>query len=117
MLSVNLPSAGDRWSGALWYRSGPGTENRDVPTADRRYPVERSDCDSIYPQAPPSRRNSWNRMGKPLQVPVSLTKHTDSDGTGWTTAGVTLASLAPGDYVIEFASEGTSAMFGVRVVP
>ena len=41
-----------------------------------------------------------------MQLPVTIAERTDDSGQRWLTAEVTLAPLAPGDYIIEMS--GTS---------
>jgi hypothetical protein len=51
-----------------------------------------------------------NRSGLPLEVPVDVSKRMDPiTRRRWITADVTLASLAPADYVIELRAPSATA--------
>jgi hypothetical protein len=41
----------------------------------------------------------------------------DPDGSRWQTARVSLAPLAPGDYVLEIATESERKLVAFRIVP
>jgi hypothetical protein len=101
----------------LFYRRGPTTANRQVVTADLRF----SRADRAHLELPvaadvkPGTGRMLDRTGQPLAVPVTVGERTDeTTGQRWITADVTLAPLAPGDYIIEL---GTTEKTGeVRVV-
>src|SRR6185503_17501324 len=96
-------SAAPDAAGAMFVRRGAG--NRESPTADLRFrrneqlrveiPVAASD--------PPSAR-LLDRNGQPLAVPVTAAVRDDADGSRWHTAQLSLAPLAPADYVIELTA-------------
>jgi hypothetical protein len=48
-----------------------------------------------------------DRNGNAMELPVALSERTDATGQRWISADVTLAPLAPGDYIIELS--GTAA--------
>jgi hypothetical protein len=102
---------------AILIRRGPTTGNKDIPTADvrfRRTEHIRVEIPVVANEAAAARL--LDRAGKPLPIPVSTAVRDDADGTRWQTAQLTLAPLAPGDYVIEIAgSERTLVAF--RIVP
>lgn len=56
-----------------------------------------------------------DRTGTPIDVPVTLGERTDGAAQRWATADVTLAPLAPGDYIVELAAEGKTVMTAIRV--
>jgi hypothetical protein len=61
-----------------------------------------------------------DRAGRALQVPVRTSVRTEN-GMTWASAEVTLAPLAPGDYLIrlkvEASGKSQEVMTGFRVVP
>jgi hypothetical protein len=105
-------------------RRGQATGNRFVPTADPRF-----------------RRTEWlrvevpmhvasdavsaellDRTGTPLPVPVTAQSTTNGDGgLAWTFAQLSLAPLAPGDYVVRTSvtrgSTREDLVTAFRVVP
>lgn len=119
MLRVAVPANGS--SGFLVSRRGPTTGNREVPAADmrfRRAEQIRVDVPGSMSLAPTARL--LDRTGNAMAVPVTPSVRTDPDGTRWASASLTLAPLAPGDYVIEISDEGADTaktLVAFRVVP
>ena len=104
--------------GALYLRRGISTGNKDTPTADLRYRRNeqiRVELPAI--SSDPVTARLLDRTGKPLAVPVVAAGREDADGSHWWTAGLALAPLAPGDYVIELASGSQRMLASFRVVP
>ncbi|HEY7186728.1 MAG TPA: VWA domain-containing protein [Vicinamibacterales bacterium] len=119
-VSIATPSDG---SGAIFFRRGPTTGNREVPTADLRF--RRSDTLRI---ALPASHSSaadgarlLDRTGKALPVPLATSVTDEPDGSRWLTAQATLAPLAVGDYLIEVTAMAGGAqkrtLTAFRVVP
>ena len=54
------------------------------------------------PNAPVARL--LDRAGTPLTIPIAETDRDEADGSRWHAAEITLAPLAPGDYIVEFAT-------------
>jgi hypothetical protein len=119
-VSIATPSDG---SGAIFFRRGPTTGNREVPTADLRF--RRSDTLRI---ALPASHSSaadgarlLDRTGKALPVPLATSVTDEPDGSRWLTAQATLAPLAAGDYLIEVTAMAGGAqkrtLTAFRVVP
>ena len=105
-------------TGAVWVRRGLATGNRDAPTADMRFRRNehlRVEMPTLSSDAGSPRL--LDRNGKPLAVPVAGAIRDDVDGGRWRTAQVTLAALAPGDYVIEVGEAGKRFLFAFRIVP
>jgi VWFA-related protein len=113
-------------SGAVFLRRGPTTGNKELPTADARF----RRTDQIRVEIPTTESAAGvarllDRTGKTIPVPVQASVREDADGTRWRSAQLTLAPLAPGDYVIEIgsgASAGPSpdparALVAFRVIP
>ena len=93
--------------GALLARRGPSTINRDVPTADlrfRRTEQIRIDLPTAASEAMTGRL--LDRTGKALPLPVTVAVRDDPDGSRWMTARLTLAPLAPGDYIVALTRAG-----------
>jgi hypothetical protein len=67
-------------------------------------------------QAPGGEAHLLDRTGKALSVPVTAAAH-EADGIVWRTAQVSLAPLAPGDYIVEFVAGSERRMAAFRVVP
>ena len=122
--SVRLAiAASSDGSGAIFFRRGPTTGNKEVPTADLRF--RRSDTLRVALPAgassTPDQARLLDRTGKALAIPVSIAVVDETDGSRWLSGQATLAPLAPGDYVIEVtASAGvaqTRTLTAFRVVP
>jgi VWFA-related protein len=95
----------------LLYRRGPSTGNRVLPAGDFRFSrTERLRLElPLTAGATPGTGRLLDRNAQPLQVPVQIAERTDDEGQRWLTADVTLAPLAPGDYLVEVTYEaGTS---------
>jgi hypothetical protein len=107
----------------LFYRRGPSTANRQVVTADLRFTRgDRAHLElPVALEVKPGSGRLLDRAGQPLAVPVTIGERTDDvTGQHWITADVTLAPLAPGDYVIELGTVEKSGemrvVSGIRVV-
>src|SRR6266853_276763 len=115
-IPVTLPAV-NQSSGAVFIRRGPSTGNKDVPTADLRF--RRSD--RIRVEVPSTADTATGRLldrtGKLLAVPVTATTRSEGDGRRWATAELSLAPLAPADYVVEVVAGDTRMMAAFRVVP
>lgn len=97
-------------TGALFIRRGPGTANKDAPTADLRFRRnEQVRAEIAGEQADVITARLLDRTGRPLAVPVAAAVRNDDDGSRWHTAQVALAPLAAGDYVIEITTTGGEA--------
>ena len=104
----------------LLFRRSATTGNRLVPAADLRFSrTERMRIEIPAGDAKPGAGRVLDRAGQPLQVPVTTGERVDTaTGQRWVTADVTLAALAPGDYAIEVALQGTAeerTLVGIRV--
>jgi VWFA-related protein len=116
-LPVTLPAAPNA-TGSVFFRRGPATANREVPTADLRF--RRSDrlrVDVPTPGAEGVAARLLDRTGKPMAIPVTATIRDDADGSRWQSAEVSLAPLAPGDYLIELTSGSDRTLEAFRIVP
>ncbi|HEY1911526.1 MAG TPA: VWA domain-containing protein [Vicinamibacterales bacterium] len=116
-MHVSIPAA-PASVGALYLRRGISTGNKDTPTADlrfRRSEQIRVELPAISPD--PVTARLLDRTGKPLAVPVAAATRDDTDGSRWWTAGLALAPLAPGDYVIELSSGSQRTLASFRIVP
>jgi VWFA-related protein len=105
-------------TGALFFRRGPTTGNKDVPTADLRF--RRSDRLRIEipdPSEDAVTARLLDRRGDAINVPVAGAIRKDPDGVRWQTAELALAPLAPGDYVIEVSSGTLRRLIAFRLVP
>jgi hypothetical protein len=107
----------------LFYRRGPATANRQVVTADPRFTrADRAHLElPVASDVKPGTGRMLDRAGQPLAVPVTVGERTDeATGQRWITADVTLAPLAPGDYIIDVGTiEPTGevrVVSGIRVV-
>jgi VWFA-related protein len=108
--------------GALLVRRGPSTGNKNVGTADLRYRRnERLGIDLPVGSTGRSAARLLDRTGKPMPLPVNLTSRDDADGSQWQTAELSLAPLAPGDYVVELtleaAQEQSRTLVPFRIIP
>lgn len=107
----------------LFYRRGPTTANRQVATADVRF----TRADRAHLELPagadvkPAGGRLLDRTGQPTAIPVTVGERIDEPtGQRWITADVILASLAPGDYLVEVgmaAATGESRVLAaIRIV-
>jgi hypothetical protein len=105
-------------TGAILFRRGPSTANRDVATADLRFRrSERLRVDVPSPAAETVTARLLDRAGTPMAIPVSATVRNDPDNSRWFSAEVALAPLAPGDYVVEMVAGASRTLAAFRVVP
>jgi len=116
-LKITVP-ASPQATGAVFFRQGPSTANRAVPTADVRF--RRSD--RLRLEVPSSANDAvtarlLDRTGKVLPIPVTASVRDDADGSRWRVADVVLAPLAPGDYLIEMTAGAERLLQPFRVVP
>ena len=115
-LTVTLPAAPEA-GGAVFFRRGPTTANKEVPVADLRFRrSERIRIDVPTPDATTVAARLLDRTGKPLSIPLTATVRADTDGSRWQTTELALAPLAPGDYVIELAGGAGQAGREVRTL-
>jgi hypothetical protein len=110
-------------TGAQLFRRGPTTANQEVPTADPRF--RRSETVRVMvpaaASATPDGARLLDRTGKALTIPVTPSPIDEADGSRWLSTQISLAPLAPGDYVLETtaAQAGTRrrTLTAFRVVP
>jgi VWFA-related protein len=102
-------------AGTLFFRRfGP----REIPTADLRF----RRTERIVVETPASldadiSARLLGRTGLPLNVPVIATIRNDADGTRWRRVEITLAPLAPGEYIVETTAGTERTLTAFRVVP
>jgi VWFA-related protein len=114
---VGVPSAPDA-AGAIFFRRGPTTANRDIATADLRFHrSERLRVDVPSPNATAVAARMLDRNGNPTSMPVIALVRDDSDGSRWQSAEIALAPLAPGDYLVELTSGTTRTLAAFRLIP
>lgn len=108
-------------AGAIVMRRGPTTGNKDVPTADLRFRRnERVRVDIPVAGAIEMTARVLDRTGKPLAIPLAATARDEADGSRWQSTALTLAPLAPGDYLIEMAGgrdRTQRVLVAFRIVP
>jgi VWFA-related protein len=123
---VTLPAAGAMAGGhpatPRLLRRGPTTGLNFVPTADVRFRrVERLRLEvSLGSAGGPVSARLLDRRGQTMSVPVASSVR-DDDGARTAVADAVLASLAPGDYVVEVALGDSASrqvvVVAVRIVP
>ncbi|HEY3159403.1 MAG TPA: VWA domain-containing protein [Vicinamibacterales bacterium] len=117
VLRISVPAAPQATS-ALFFRRGPATANREMPTADLRFRrSERLRVDVPTPAAGAVTARVLDRNGNALPIPVTATVRDDPDGSRWQSAEVSLAPLAPADYLLELASPASRTLLAFRVIP
>jgi len=117
VLRISVPAAPQAAS-ALFFRRGPTTANRDMPTADLRFRrSERLRVDVPTPAADAVTARVLDRNGNPLPIPVAAAVRDDPDGSRWQSAEVSLAPLAPADYLVELATTAGRTLLAFRVIP
>jgi hypothetical protein len=109
-------------TGVLLLRKGQSTGNKPVATADARFRrSERLGLDVPARGSSSMTARLLDRTGKPLSVPIAVAPRTDADGSAWQAAELSLAPLAPADYVIEITFETTTdskrTLVPFRIVP
>jgi VWFA-related protein len=93
-----------------------------MPAADGRYRrTERATIEApLGAGAIAAGARVLDRLGKPLNIPVSSRERIDPQGVRWITAEVVLAPLSEGDYVIEIEATRDAVrerkLFAIRVV-
>jgi VWFA-related protein len=102
-------------TGTLFFRR---FGQREVPTADLRF----RRTERIIVETPASLGGAISarllgRTGLPLNVPVTATIRDDADGTRWRRVEITLAPLAPGEYIVETTAGAERTLRAFRVVP
>jgi VWFA-related protein len=112
IVRIALPPA-PRASGALFFRRGPTTGNREMPTADLRFHrTERIRVEVPAAGATAVAARLLDRGGTPLSIPIAASIVDDDQGDRWKTAQLALAPLAVGDYVIAFSSPSSTSASG-----
>jgi VWFA-related protein len=110
-------------AGVMFFRRGPTTGNKEVPTADLRF--RRSDTLRVLiPVSSAMAAESarlLDRTGKALAVPVAVMATQETDGSRWLSGQAMLAPLAPGDYLVEIVATTSGAqrrtLTAFRIVP
>ena len=116
-MRIVVPAAPQATS-ALFFRRGPATANRDMPTADLRFRrSERLRVEVPTPAADAVTARVLDRNGNPLPIPVTAAVRDDPDGSRWQSAEVSLAPLAPADYLLELTAGSGRTLLAFRVVP
>jgi VWFA-related protein len=116
-MQITVPAA-PQATGAIFFRRGATTGNRDVPTADLRF--RRSDrlrVEVATPAADAVAARLLDRNGNALPIPVTGAVRDDEDGSRWQSAELALAPLAAGDYVVELATGAGRTLVAFRVIP
>ena len=105
-------------SDAILVRRGATTGNREVRTADVRFRrTDQLGVDMPSGEGEPAQARLLGRNGQPLPLPVTAAVRDDPDGSRWQTARVSLAPLAPGDYILEMITGAERKLVGFRIVP
>jgi hypothetical protein len=89
-----------------------------MPTADLRFRrSERLRVDVPTPAADAVTARVLDRNGNPLPIPVAAAVRDDPDGSRWQSAEVSLAPLAPADYLVELTTAAGRTLLAFRVIP
>ena len=98
-------------SAPLMFRRGPATGNRLQPAGQPQFSrTERARFEvALGGAAKIDSARVLDRNGTAIEVPVTVSERTDEAGQRWSTADVTLAALAPGDYLIELSGNAEGA--------
>ena len=104
---------------AVLWRRGPSTGLQHVRTADVRFQRnERLRLELPTASTAPAVARLLDRLGKPLQVPPTVTTRTDASGEfQWVVVDAPMAPFAPGEYALEVIQEGSSQTTAFSVVP
>jgi len=116
-MQIAVPVAPSATS-ALFYRRGPTTGNKEVPTADLRFRrTDRLRVEVPTPTADSVSARLLDRAGNAVAIPVTAAVRDDPDGSRWQSAELALAPLAPGDYLVELATGTGKTLVAFRVIP
>jgi hypothetical protein len=116
-MRITVPAA-PQATGAVFFRRGPATANRDVPTADLRFRrSERLRVEVATPASDAVTARLLDRNGNAMPIPVMAVVRDDPDGSRWQSAEVSLAPLGAADYLVELTSSSTRTLLAFRVVP
>lgn len=102
----------------LLFRRGPSTGNRLEPAGQPQF----SRTERVRMEIPATGDGQLtsgrvlDRVGAPIELPVTLGERTDAAGQRWLTADVTLAPLAPGDYLVELEAKPNTVLAAIRIV-
>ena len=116
---VTVPDRAAILGEAVMWRRGPSTGPQYLRTADPRFQRnERLRLEFATAADGPSSGRVLDRTGKPIQMPVQVTRREDAaSGVRWLVADATLAPLAAGDYAVEVTLGDAVQVTGFRVVP
>jgi hypothetical protein len=110
--------ASARADGVRFFRRGVTTGNTDAATGDLRYRrTERLAIEMPAPSADTFTARLLDRTGKPLNVPAATSVRDQPDGSHHRRVDVTLAPLAPGDYIVEIVAGADRILAAFRIVP
>ena len=116
-MQITVPAAPNA-TGAIFFRRGAATANREMATADLRFRrSERLRVDVPTPAADAVSARLLDRTGSAMPIPVAAAVRDDPDGSRWQSAEVALAPLAPGDYLVELAAGASRTLVAFRVIP
>ena len=116
-MQIVVPAAPNA-TGAVFFRRGATTGNREIPTADLRFRrSERLRVEVPVPAADAVAARLLDRAGNAIPIPVTAAIRDDADGSRWQSAEVALAPLAPGDYLVELAAGTGRTLIAFRVIP
>ena len=98
-------------SAPLMFRRGSATGNRLQPAGQPQFSrTERARFEvALGGAAKIDSARVLDRNGAAIEVPVAVSERTDDAGQRWSAADVTLAALAPGDYLIELSGNADGA--------
>ena len=118
-MRVTVQPASEGLGSALLWRRGPSSRLAYLQTADPRFRRnERMRFEFPTTSSTEASARALDRLGQPLQVPVTVTERPDASGTfDWVVLEAPLAGLAPGDYALEVSQDGVSRVTAFRIVP
>jgi hypothetical protein len=113
-----IAAAAARLGEPLLFRRGLPATAPAVPTADpqfRRSERLHVELPTSAPEAVSGRL--LDSLGKPLAIPVAITRRPDTTGTfEWAVGEVALSPFSPGDYVLEVTQGDASQVVAFKVV-
>jgi len=116
--TLDLDAAAASKTALTTRRTGAGAAAIDSPAADLRFRRSEQIRVELPATGAPFTAQLLDRTGRELPIQLTVEERGDADGRRWASAGLPLAPLAQGDYVVQMAETGSIPVaVAFRVVP